>query len=365
MVVIASVLGAGFACTAFSDAIVREGDAGIDANNNPASSAACQSLRPPEPPAGLTDEGSITFFTVLREMKFNAPDGGTPAQFSYDLDETCTCPGRETCVPQDAGTGPRCDFEGGVDNAGGTLISQGALGGFKLRDLETYVKEGIEQGDNGIVLGVEGYSGKPNDPSVVVSLYRSLGPRDDGGAKTKPQFTPEERWTRLRPDVEEDETRPKSVRAYVKDGVLVAILQTSYLPFKDSYIELQEGRAIAKIEQIAPGRYALRDGRLVGRWTTKNVLQNLIGVIPPENDGKRLCETPTGIAVFEQLGVKRQICNAADISATSAFDKSGTLACDALSVGVAFEAVPTTPGDLVPPPATKLCEGVTIPDCTR
>ncbi len=364
LVVASATLGAVFACTAFNDAVVGENEGGATTDveaSTPPNEAGCTSVRLPPPPPAMPDEGETSFTTVLREMTFT-PDGGSPAQYSFDLDESCTCPERETCTPADAGTGPRCDLEGGVDNAGGVLLSGGSILGFPLTDLGTVVKEGIEKGDNGIVMSVDGYNEKPDDPSVEVSIYRSYGPRDDGGVKKTPEFLPAEKWTRVRDDVE-GASRPKSISAYVTGGVLVAILERSYLPFKDSFIELQEGRLVANLEKRGSS-YALTNGRIVGRWTTKNLLQNLIYIVPPGNNGKRVCEDATSMAIFETATIKNVVCHAADITRSAALDKTSA-ACDALSVGAGFEAVPVVAGDTVDLVTVDVCAGVEAKDCPR
>ena len=361
-------LGVAVACTAFNDAVVREpgpDGGGTDAPASPdGGGSGCVHATLPETPQGA-DDGAISFVAVLSQLAFKPKTGAAPIDYGFDLDDRCTCaPDEETCTPADAGTGPRCDGEGGVDNAAGIFVAPEVFFG-QPYELEEFANQGIQKGENGLLIEVTGYNGKKDDPSVTVSLYRSLGPRDvDGNTKPAPEFTREELWTRLREDVENEATRPKSVRAFVKDNILVAALKTSYLPFNiDAYIELLEGRVVARIDNTN-GRYALRDGVLVGRWTTKNVFKNLIRIRPGGTDGKRICELDGGVALFESFGARRDVCNAADIASASVFDRDRT-PCDALSSTVGFEAVEVTAGETVDPSVEDVCAGVEVADCPR
>ena len=96
-------------------------DANGDAPSTP-DGGTCAHVSPPSRPSSSSSaagDGGAIF--ALASLDFSeVPDSGVP--YGYDLDDTCTCPGPDSCV-NSASTSPHCDELGGRDNSAGALLN--------------------------------------------------------------------------------------------------------------------------------------------------------------------------------------------------------------------------------------------------
>lgn len=84
---------------------------------------------------------------------------------ALNLDQRCTCPGKDSCVrPPDAG--PKCDLEAGGDDA---IIDLLALIN-KAIETDKALSELLAEGVSGALLRVQCWNGTPDDNSITVSL---------------------------------------------------------------------------------------------------------------------------------------------------------------------------------------------------
>lgn len=320
--------------------VTRAEDGGSDTAESPTDAGPrCPPLDvPPRPDA--SDDGNQELVWALEEVHFGL-DGGTYR--SMNLDGRCTCPGAGSCRrPADAG-GEVCDDDAGGDNA--------SVGILRLLDQasvvrEDYLNASLKDGTSGMVLRVEGYNGRPDDPYVVVSLYGALA-RDAGT------------WTLDEASVEDAPTRRAVSRApsgYVAGGVLVAAFDFTLTvgggpkqpPLRAA---LTKGHIVA---DISPDRAV---GVLAGRWPTKNVLESVLGFPDPFASDASICGQS---ATFDL--VRRVVCNAVDI--TSAENVDPGTDCNAISVNVAFVAGKTSLGPVgIRPDSGLVCPSVAYEPC--
>ncbi len=285
---------------------------------------------------------------------------GDAGIFGFNLDHACTCPGPDTCQrPIDAGQA--CDYSGGVDNIGrqvfGLFASTGD-GGFITEDT---INQAIAQGLIGAFIRVRNYNGLADDAQVQVSVYASLGVT---GFPTPPKFDGTDQW-----DIDEGSTnggsfdQPKySTTGYVRNHTLVASLKFPVI-IGSQYIspitvELQSGLIVANIALNGSGPTATLkslSGELAGRWESSKLLTSLQSVPDPFNDGGFLCK---GGFVYE--AAKIAICKDQDIASDPTND--GTGICDALSLGLGFEATPALHGPVKPSPANPMHCGASYSD---
>jgi hypothetical protein len=199
------------------------------------------------------------------------------------------------------------------------------------------------------LIGVQGYNGTPNDPSVVVSVVPSIGLEGDGGA---PTFTMADKWVydkdlggKLAPNnlVGTMPNKP-SRTAYVNNGTLVATFDDIYLLLQFDVtngnplpVHITDAVTTAKISANG-NSWQLDEGRLSGRWATGDLLRavgvweltgTLSGPICPGND-----------LVYGT--VKNIVCKGRDIAARAG--RSPNSPCDAISFGIGFTAKPASAG---------------------
>ena len=198
IVVLSAACGSGFIDKLFSgpyDAGATDGaspDAGVD------SGVGCALRHPPVRP-DLVDDGTsigptVFAFESLR-VGDSLTDGGAQTAEGIDLDNACTCPADDSCVPPDGGA-RRCDLSEGRDNALGPLFSQFfAVFGSRLAG-DAFATERIRTGRFSILLSLLNWNGKSNDPRVTVALFLSNGvePSVDGGL-VAPRLDGTDRWT--------------------------------------------------------------------------------------------------------------------------------------------------------------------------
>jgi hypothetical protein len=323
----------------------------------------CAHARWPSPPAAddPTTGSPATVIDALRTLDIGSRnDGGAPPVYGFDLDGVCTCPAPDSCRTP-SGSAPRCDEEGGRDNAGGELLRTfGSFNVFNQDDLTRRLQAGLY----GLLMMVRDYNGAANDTRVTVAVYISNGVNAvaDGGTFPPPAYDGTDHWT----------VDPGSLlggasldgadcakggntcvpiyfddKAYVSNHVLVASLD---FPLSlggganMGFIALDLTGSVVTARLVPRGTtFALEDGRITGRWATSKLLASLAVLPDPFVSGGYLCgDDPT------YLSVKKKICDATDIATSAGQDGKGA-ACDALSVGFGFTAEPALLGRVLAP----------------
>ncbi|MBM4356876.1 MAG: hypothetical protein FJ096_02075 [Deltaproteobacteria bacterium] len=341
---------------------------GGEAGNGGNPPTTCVHARWPEPPSATVPGGAeIEVIAAVRAIDIGegAPDLSSlgPAR-GYDLDQFCTGEGDgSSCLlPEGGNPAASKDGPGGIDNASAVLF--GAIKAFEPLLDSARFSEGADRGDWSLLVRVQGYNGLPDDSEVTVSLYPSPGLRaekcvsmdavpkwdgtdawpvgtsalkmgsgtgDDGGRGTCSPGVPGYSFDRPR------FTDPK---AYVSGGQVVANLPdveiTAWLAKSPLVLRLKAGFVTGKLVKVGSG-YGIEGGRFVGRWPTSAMLRQLAASVTSELP---VC---TDNPIYKLL--KDGVCDARDVTSTLG---GPTTPCDALSIGIAFEAAPATLGAVVP-----------------
>lgn len=316
-------------------------DAGADAR-------ACTLRRVPDPPPPETESDVKTTVTLaidaLRIDSSTSLTGLIPPTVGLDLDNACTCPEPETCVPlPDAGI-KKCDGDAGADNALGALF--GTLGSLQPEAFgPDFATNTIRKGSYGALMTITDWNGEANDAKVFVSFFLSQGTADSAdGGKDAIRMDGTDVWTvdpasvvngesKLGVDCDTDRTNciPQyfTQSAYVVDNTVVARVDVPIVISASTgriAIEMNDVAVVAKIEK--QGALYRAKGEFVGRWPVEKVLRTLGEV--PIND-KPLCEDPIYVGI-----AKSQVCAGVDIASVPASDHQGK-PCDAVSTALRFE----------------------------
>jgi hypothetical protein len=327
----------------------------------------CALHHPPPPPdrtdaavlRNLASPGTMDLVFAVASTEFGSEptDAGPPSYptIGFDLDNTCT--GMGSCIePVWAEGGLHHDGVDGIDNAYGEII-QGVYP-------ET-VDSTVDTAD--VLLRIFNYSGVPDEDPVDVALYLGLGvtPRDDGGVGLV--WDGKDRWTIL-PDflVNPDagvasayQPRFRADRAYVTGGVLVAqfdktlwsafvynvprlLVTARQLEFAGKLTQVGDAGANWELQDLVVGlRLPLADS-MVGLALTPTQLDD--GGVGP-----LYCQDTASYQAAKPL-----ICGGADITADPTAPRSAL--CDAISIGLLFQAKQALLGDVAgPAPPLPVC----------
>jgi|CZKU01.1.fsa_nt_gi hypothetical protein len=368
------------ACAVYDSSLLlpADGDAAASADAGP---DPCLHARPPgHPDGGVSGGGTIQVVAAFKTIDIGlTADASAPRPpFGYDLDGVCTCPGPPSCI-QVPGAPRSCDDDAGRDNTDIDLFR--GLGGAASTGT-AQIDDGLQSGQYGLLLVIDGYNGMADDENVTVSYYVSNGVNRtaDGGIPT-PTFTGGDLWT-VDPDSLQNKPQdPASIpscahnpqcqsvfsddRAYVSNYVVVAHFNQLTVAFGDrsflggATMALSTAVVVGQLQPVPIQQgvfgYDLVGGTIAGRWPTKALLQTLATI--PANDGGFLCGN--GNLYYEII--KETVCGAADISQNQANDNMN-VACDAVSVGMTFAAGPAQLGAvLAVPPALAGCADGSVP----
>ena len=294
---------------------------------------------PPTPSPGSWDDTTkITVTAALSQIMFGATDGGP--YYGFNLDKTCTCQGQpESCLGSDAS---HCDDEGGIDNyarhafeqINAFAISLGYDGGVIT---EQKFNTALTSGLSGAVIEVSNYNGQAEDGKVTVTIYGSQG--YTGYPDAAPKLNGTDQWV----------IDPASAAgqfyvddAYVTNFTLVAtglnfpIIVGSALT-QPVTIQLDDGVIRAQLTMNGTTLTSI-NGTLGGRWDPAKFLPSLQSVPDPFFAGQHLC----GDASLTYAFLKKEICASTDITRAASAD--GTGACNSVSMGLGFVAVPAIKG---------------------
>ena len=334
----------------------------------------CSHAVPPSPrapdaakaPDGSGQGTPLVFAVSSTEYGILPTDAGSPGYQSigFDLDNTCT--GAGSCVEPSWATAIHHDGKNGIDNAYGLLLSTG--------NNPDSVESSATQTE--LLLRVSNYSGEPDDNQVEVSLYLALGlTRTDGG--TQPVWDGQDRWTVLpetlvpptdgsAPSV--DQPLFHAGQAYVTGGVLVArfdkplwwggvqnrprLLVTAYqLEIAGNLRRVDGANGMWELQDLVAGfRVSLRDAMTVLAWEPNTLTGAAAGDGGP---APVFCQDK---ATFEEVK-KIDVCAYADITLDPNAPRSSQ--CDALSVGLLFQAKQALLGGVAgpaPPPPVPGCD---------
>lgn len=390
--------GAGGAGLGGSDAGDVDADAGPDV-----SVTTCVPRRPPANDPSAADGPSLPDL-VFAVRAINLGEEGLTVKSTgereidpgyepvgYDLDGYCTClddagtQGNPGCnVPSFAADGYRCDFAEGIDSSMSWFFAQAAvlLDGFSSSGYTMAAEEGLWS----LVLRVADYNGEPNDPSVRLYVYNTFGvdpydctaPADpDAGPPPEcnidpmvpfsltPAWDGDDCWSVTKATLADpndlDSTEAADLKAFVRDGVLVASVPKAGIVLAGGdgafRIQLVAGVISARIAP-AGGGYALQDGVIAGRWPLDRVLGSLseFKVL-----GSTLC---TNIPYYTPI--KLEMCKLAE---SLSMLGGPTEPCDSVSFALGFQATqaklgrvcdrPTDLGECTceTDPANDSCEG--------
>jgi hypothetical protein len=287
----------------------------------------------PAPPA-LTDAGGDVELVVA----IQAIDvGDTGSVIGFDLDAKCTCDGDgPSCMRPAAADDDACDGPGGRDARSADIFKQIVLvtGSGGTDDFSATAKKGSWT----MLVRIQGWNGHADDDRVRVSVFPSSGlpgPATWDGTDAWP--IPETAIAKGASDV--DHPRFFDDKAYVAGHVLVTSLPESELVIAGTEqlvsAHLTAGFVTGRLEQTPLG-WALHDGTVAARWKLSDVFETLGGL---RVAGAGLCKSSPYYAAAKKL-----VCGMPDITSTLA---SPTATCDAVSVGMRFQAEPAKLGAIV------------------
>jgi hypothetical protein len=359
--------GLGAASVAFYQACaIYDSSLLLPAADGGAEGGTCNPVRWPDRPAATADDGSAQDYeavAVLSSIDLGlqasaSTDASSPRPlppYGFDLDNTCTChPGPPSCV-QEKGAPETCDDDGGLDHIGLELFSE--LGSAAQQGNDQ-LNQGLQAGQYGLIIDLRHYNGQANDSSVSASVYVSNGVLgvEDGGSAT-PAHDGTDRWT-LDPgslasgssligtncDNENSVCQPvfHDDNAYVSNNVLVAAIDFPLSFGVKSFMggavmQLKGAHIVGTLTTVRVNGgglgFAITDGTIAGRWPTSQLLSTL-ATIPSQLPGAYLCGSDPVYAY-----VKWRACQVADITSNPGADNTGAH-CDAVSMGLRFEAEP-------------------------
>lgn len=359
-----------------------------DAGSPIATLVACTDPKQMLPPA--TGQGGDITATFAFGTLSMGNDGGVDlcATPGVDLDGLSTCIGDAgeqvlpTCPPDNprchwgpsCGTGSRnttCDEVGGIDNALGAVLRSAlfdSIPNFDRRQVDPNVV--LRTGVANVLIRLSGYNGQPNDPEVTVAFFVSSGldetttPMLQEGVEAGPDYL-RERWDgKSRRTWFVDPSSLSTIGTYasrfvtdgfVRDGVLVVAASTLVVPFGLS-LTIRDARLVGDLRKAGDDWVIVR-GMISGRFTVADVMR---GLDPFQfyagSSTQTLCSSE--LLRSQVVGL---FCKAADLSSDGG-------ACDSLSAGITFHAVPATIGLVREPQLSGLrgecpdastsCEGV-------
>lgn len=325
----------------------------------------CAHASPPLAPAA--DDGTAALDLVFVLDSVQLLEAKTP--LGYDLDGVCTCPGPEAC--KSASTPPKahCDDDAGRDNSGGATLATFATvsDGFS----EDAINARLRSGESSILLRLRGYNGGANDTQVTAIVYRSSGvePTNDSGTSAPPKFDGTDRWLLDPSSIVGGSTaagldcegNPSCIaltfdpKAYVTDHVLVTRADILLRTGNGTQIDLTNTVLTARIVPRGAS-LALAEGSIAGRWRSDRLLAMVANSDSPAGPGPICDDTAT----YESI--KQLVCGAADLPSDPALDRTD-VPCDALSLGLAFTAVPARLGKVSAPSTDTPPCGAWVDSC--
>jgi hypothetical protein len=310
---------------------------------------------PPNP--GTAGTGTLTFTAALSQIMLGQTDGGP--YYGFNLDRTCTCflDASDSCTRPN-GEPRACDDPNGIDNYARRIfetinaLPTGEDGGFIT---EAKLNVALQTGLSGALIQVSQYNGLPNDGEVTVTVFGSVG---YANYPTAPAFDGGDKWNI---DPTSASLKYQTNNAYVANNTLVASLDFPIIigsaVTQPVYIQLHSGLIVANLETNDAGVVTKMTGQLGGRWSPQDFLPSLQVVPDPISPGSYLCGSDGTYQILKNI-----ICTNLDVNEDPAND--GTGACNAVSMGLGFVALPAQVGATVTPPdAGYGCEAGLMESC--
>lgn len=370
---------------------------------------------PPPKPTSEDTGGSLRFVFAMSRIDLSGKDR-SGRSVGFDLDGTCTCSptdksehrGEPSCLPPDDASASTagCDEDGGIDN--GFVSSQLASIASSLGVSLDQPTQHAACGRKTVLVLLDRYNGEANDPEVSVSLIVSFGIKDkpaieraDAGACYPGSSGPPwpgpphpakmdgtDQWTYRSVDyngkvptkqisgwvsgyrlvfdrrASSDEVTD-SLQFLVSDRILSIgspVLSAALVPLDAAGRELRiDGDRIVGADgaPVVPTTFALRDGTVSGRVRAADLLATL-GSFDIGGGGavkSFLCNDPVLFA-----GATAAVCGATETMAVPDFDFKGQR-CNAMSIAVAFDAVPAVLARVDNPRQSDPCGESFAPEC--
>jgi hypothetical protein len=296
-----------------------------------------------------------------------AGEGLEPWQaVGLDLDQLCTSPAGCDAQPATAACtssgGPRADGAGCRDNALAEIFPAAAATelGTTYGVSEDKLNCGLHRGSFSLLIRISGYGGGLDDSNVRVDLYPSPGLEQplsidcaQGNWKSQLGWISVHPWRLDQAALDSGAggavvpSKSADPAAYVKNGYLVARLPDGAAfsligdsaPYSGLSLRLFKSVITARIERDPDGAWVLRDGVFAGRLRREDAIASV------RQTG--FCDTAEYDTVLASIDASL------DLLANGANAESAP--CDALSVGIGFEALQATIGQAVSVPAPPEC----------
>lgn len=299
-------------CNVYDPSLLLPANDARPAPDAPRPADTCAHAQPPPRPAVAKQDAAQQEVSIV--AAFNTIDLGVAADggitvYGYDLDGVCTCPGPPSCAPQ---TSPpqNCDYAAGRDNTAVYLFL--ALGAATSTGIFR-IDEGLQTGQYGLLIAINGYNLELNDDKVVVDFYLSNGlNRDADGGIPTPQLNGSDLWTidpgslvgspedvlKITSCAGNAQCQPlySDDQAYVSNGFVVAHMSRP-LPIGFGTRSFLGGATMSVADAIIVGKlspfnlahggisYKLTRGTIAGRWPMSELLSTLSNVSDPLVDG--------------------------------------------------------------------------------
>jgi hypothetical protein len=350
------------------------GDSGGTAGSGGIST--CVSVQPPtDPPTADPGPNDVEFVVAVRTIDFGEPletETGTSdwRPLGYDLDKQCTFGGiGNSCsaTPRNDFEDNTDDFEGGRDNALGKLIG-GVARFIKGFGTPSY-NERIANGQTSLLFRVSGYNGQPNDDQVELTVFTTDHLNALGG-RSIPEWDGTDMWPIADSSLnggEFNDPKYRDTRAFVKNGVIVGSLQVDLrlsigitpTVLVEQVLSFVQAFFTAEVKQVdvavggdggaveggtADGGtkklWVFEKGNIAGRWKVNDLLHQLDQYPDPlvTTFQQPLCYNSGSYETFRDM-----VCSFVDIHSSLL---PPTAPCDALSVGIGFEAVEAKLGQI-------------------
>lgn len=314
-----------------------------------------------------TSETDIEFYLGMRSIRVasNATLQGEP--FGLDVDGTCTaspgCEGAHSAASCMASTAQATsDGLGCRDNAFAQLMARLSNSGDLAAGVglnEQTANCELWRGGYNLLARISGYNGTADDASVRVDWYTSPGIErlpswscpEPEFRQTRPTWNANARWSvdleELTEAVSEPGRLPPSEvadpDAFVRDGYLLSRfpdgaslhLARDDDPWHVLAVPVRSAVWLGHLRAGVDSPWTMSGGLMAGRMAADALLRSLQPAGDCEQDGPS----------ESQAELARSVVEAADVLASA--DADAQRPCDALSFGIAFEAVQVTPGNAV------------------
>lgn len=345
-------------CSVFDPTLIPDAGEATDApvddmevdDAPPSTARGCATTGSREPPAAPTvgdPAGDEELSLSLYDIRLN--QGNEWRSIGLNLDNICSTDPSPIveCDPADGRSDSVLDGDEGIDNTFGQEIFP--LVSLVFPDIETISRAGPRTGNGLVMLTLKGWNGTPNDPRVEVAIAQSIDSVPGDGSDTPPtvnfvDFTAQDLagveypdpkldgndWVWLRSDTvlnAVDIPKVKDDRAYVADGQLVARLPDRVdIVFsgvnQGVRVRLTGGIIVGTLPDAGstPSSFTF-----AGRWSIVDILDTTaaVGTCPGQTEYTLLLN---------------KLMSVADVRSAAGTGGVG-IACDAISLGVTFDAV--------------------------